>query len=85
MLSYTIHTYLIHDEDEIQEINANKGVKTQSYLNMLVISMPTKMTFTGNQTFINLKVNGSVVIRPVKLKITTMITETKFCNHHRQC
>lgn len=52
---------------------------------MLVISIPTNITFTGNQTLINLKVNGSVVIRPIKLKAITMITETKFCNITEAC
>lgn len=46
---------------------------------MLVISIPTNTTFTGNQTLINLHVSGSVDITPNDLKTETTITETKFC------
>lgn len=53
--------------------------KIASYLNILVISIPTNITFTGNQTLINLQVRGSVDITPRKLKIDTITTETKFC------
>lgn len=53
----------------------------KSYLNILVISIPTNITFTGNQTLINLHVSGSVDMTPEKLKIQTTVTETRFCNH----
>lgn len=46
---------------------------------MLVTSIPTKITFTGNQTFINFHVSGSVVITPRTLKIETIITDMRFC------
>lgn len=46
---------------------------------MLVISIPTNITFTGNQTRINLHVSGSVDIMPKKLKMDTITTETRFC------
>lgn len=45
---------------------------------MLVISIPTNITFTGSQTLINLHVSGSVEITPNKLKMETIITDTKF-------
>lgn len=50
---------------------------------MLVISIPTKIAFTGNQTRINLHVSGSVEITPNMLKVETIATETRFCNHRR--
>lgn len=53
--------------------------KYTSYLNMLVTSIPTNMTFTGNQTLINLHVSGSVDIRPKELSIETITTDIKFC------
>lgn len=56
-----------------------------AYLNMLVISMPTKITFTGNQTLTNLHVNGSVCITPRKLNIDTIITEIRFCINRSMC
>jgi hypothetical protein len=48
---------------------------------MLVISIPTNITLTGNQTLINLHVNGSVETKPRRLNTETMITEMKFCIH----
>lgn len=53
--------------------------KKKSYLNMLVMSIPTNIKFTGNQTLINLHVRGSVDITPKKLNIETIITEMRFC------
>lgn len=50
-----------------------------SYLNMLVMSIPTNITFTGNQTLINLHVSGSVETTPKRLNIETIATEIKFC------
>lgn len=50
---------------------------------MLVISIPTNITFTGNQTFISLQVSGSVDITPRKLNMVTVTTEIKFCIHNR--
>ena len=50
-----------------------------SYLNMLVMSIPTKIKFTGNQTLTNLHVSGSVDIMPRKLNVDTIKTEIKFC------
>lgn len=52
-----------------------------SYLNMLVMSIPTNMIFTGSQTFIRFHVSGSVDITPIKLNVDTIITEIKFCIH----
>lgn len=52
-----------------------------TYLKMLVISIPTNMTLTGNQTLINFQVSGSVEITPNRLKAATIITETIFYNH----
>ena len=46
---------------------------------MLVTSIPTNMTFTGNQTLINLHVSGSVDISPRELSIDTMTMDIKFC------
>lgn len=46
---------------------------------MLVTSIPTNMTFTGNQTLINLQVSRSVDIRPREVNVDTITTETKFC------
>lgn len=51
------------------------------YLNILVTSIPTNMILTGNQTLINLHVRGSVVIKPSTLKMETITTATKFCEH----
>lgn len=50
---------------------------------MLVTSIPTKITFTGNQTFINLHVSGSVDMTPRKLNTDTIITEIRFCIHRK--
>lgn len=47
---------------------------------MLVISIPTNIKFTGNQTLTNLHVSGSVDMTPERLKIETVITETRFCS-----
>lgn len=58
-------------------------IEKSSYLNMLVISIPTNIAFTGNQTCINLHVSGSVEIRPAKLSMETITTDTRFCNHHK--
>lgn len=46
---------------------------------MLVMSIPTNITFTGNQTLISFHVSGSVDINPITLNIDTIITEIKFC------
>jgi len=46
---------------------------------MLVISIPTNITLTGNQTLINFHVSGSVETKPRRLNTDTMITEMKFC------
>ena len=58
-------------------------VETQNletaYLYMLVISIPTNITFTGNQTLTNLHVRGSVDIRPRRLSTETIVIEMKFC------
>lgn len=48
---------------------------------MLVMSIPTNIKFTGNQTLTNLHVNGSVEITPRILNIETIITEMRFCIH----
>ena len=66
------------NQDNISTQTGKTKRKT-SYLNMLVISIPTKMTFTGSQTLINLHVSGSVVITPKTLNRDTITTETKFC------
>lgn len=47
---------------------------------MLVTNIPTKITFTGSHTLINLHVSGSVDITPRILNIDTINTETKFCS-----
>jgi hypothetical protein len=47
---------------------------------MLVISIPTNMMFTGNQTLINFHVNGSVEITPERDNVETMVTDTMFCS-----
>ena len=52
-----------------------------AYLNMLVTSIPTNITFTGNQTLINFHVSGSVETKPRRLNIETITTEMKFCIH----
>lgn len=57
--------------------------KKSTYLNMLVTSIPTNITFTGNQILINLNVSGSVDITPKTLNVDTMITEIRFCNPKR--
>lgn len=46
-----------------------------------IISIPTNITSTGNQTLINLHVSGSVETTPRSLKIETMTTEMKFSTH----
>lgn len=51
---------------------------------MLVISIPTKMTFTGIQTLINFHVKGSIDTTPKMDNVDTMITETKFCNKNKE-
>lgn len=61
-------------------IDYNFSEKKSTYLNMLVTSIPTNITFTGNQTLINFKVSGSVDITPKRLNVDTMITEIRFCN-----
>lgn len=48
---------------------------------MLVTNIPTNIKFTGNQTLINLHVSGSVDITPSMLKLDTINTDTKFCQH----
>lgn len=53
------------------------------YLNILVTSIPTNITLTGNQTLINLHVSGSVLIMPKILKPETTTTATKFCKHEQ--
>jgi hypothetical protein len=53
---------------------------SDTYLNMLVISIPTNMMFTGNQTLINFHVNGSVEITPERDNVETMVTDTMFCS-----
>lgn len=60
-----------------------KNYVPTSYLNMLVMSIPTNITFTGNQTLTNLHVSGSVDITPSKLNVDTIITEMKFCIQRR--
>lgn len=52
-----------------------------TYLKMLVMSIPTNTTLTGNQTLINFHVRGSVDITPNRLRAETIVTETRFCNH----
>uniref|UniRef100_A0A0A9GGD5 Uncharacterized protein n=1 Tax=Arundo donax TaxID=35708 RepID=A0A0A9GGD5_ARUDO len=47
-------------------------------LNMLVISIPTKMIFTGNQTLISFHVNCSVGIAPDRDSVETIVTDTIF-------
>jgi len=48
---------------------------------MLVISIPTKMIFTGNQTLIRFHVNGSVGTAPDRDSVETMVTDTMFCSN----
>lgn len=57
--------------------------KRNSYLNMLVISIPTNIIFTGNHTCTNLRVSGSVEIIPKPLKMDTITTDTKFCKSRK--
>jgi hypothetical protein len=48
---------------------------------MLVISIPTNMIFTGNQTLIRFHVNGSVGTAPDRESVETMVTDTMFCSN----
>lgn len=51
-----------------------------AYLNMLVISIPTNMIFTGNQILISFQVSGSVGITPESDRVDTIVTDTMFCS-----
>ena len=48
----------------IEKTNLEHKMWKTSYLNILVISIPTNITLTGNQTLISLHVSGSVDITP---------------------
>lgn len=50
---------------------------------MLVMSIPTNITLTGNHTLTNFHVSGSVDITPNILKMETTSTETRFCKQRK--
>lgn len=43
------------------------------------MSIPTKITLTGNHTLTSLQVSGSVDIIPINLIMATILTDIKFC------
>jgi hypothetical protein len=65
-------------------IQKDHKAEKMSYLNMLVMSIPTNIKFTGSQTLINLQVRGSVDITPRNLNVDTIITEMKFCSRENK-
>jgi hypothetical protein len=65
-------------------IQKDHKAEKMAYLNMLVMSIPTNIKFTGSQTLINLQVRGSVDITPRNLNVDTIITEMKFCSRENK-